>query len=108
VDGQDYKVVFTKMTTAPLELEAEKIATLPEPDHVVVNHYAQVKNARQTQAEDLVRYFHKTFHGVEAHEPQVKETNQALTLVSQYGLEKAKYLSLLQNSATNPSAKQQF
>ena len=92
MDGQDYKVVFTKSATHPVELEAGETAELPETDEVVVNHYAQVKDIRQTQAEELVRYFHKAFHGVDTHEPQVKESNQALTLVSQYSLEKAKYL----------------
>jgi hypothetical protein len=92
VDGHDYKVVFTKITARPAEVEAGEAATLPESDGIVVNHYAQVKDAHQTEAEELVRYFHKIFHGEEAHELQLKETNQALTLVSRYGLEKAKHL----------------
>jgi hypothetical protein len=36
----------------------------------------------------LVRYFHQVFHGVRTHEPQPKESNQAVVLIAQHGLDK--------------------
>jgi hypothetical protein len=89
-DGEDHKVVFIKGAAQVSEVEAEETVALPALGEVVVNHYARVKGASDLQAEELVRHFHKVFHGVSAHEPQTRECNQALTLVSQYGLEKAK------------------
>lgn len=87
-DGKDYKVVFTKAARMDQELELE--ADLAEPIPVVVNHYVQTKDALQLQAEELVSYFHKVFHEVNAHLPQSKEISQALSLISQYGLSKAR------------------
>ena len=85
-DGKDYKVIFVKGKVTPAE-------ELPAPESVVVNHYHQQQKSQQAlEAEELVQYFHKTFHGVDAHDPQSKETGQALSLVSQYGLEASKYI----------------
>ena len=58
-------------------------------DKVVINDYSKSKDLQTLQAEDLVKHFHQTFHGVSAHTPQSKETDQALDLVSRYGLEKS-------------------
>ena len=55
----------------------EEIAVLPDVGDVVVNHYAQVKDSGDMQAEELVRHFHRVFHAVTSHEPQTRETNQA-------------------------------
>jgi hypothetical protein len=70
----------------------EEAAVLPDVGDVVVNHYARTKSSSDVQAEELVRHFHRVFHAVPAHEPQTRETNQALALVSQYGLEKATHI----------------
>jgi hypothetical protein len=91
-DGEDYKVVFIKGATRVSEMIPEEIVVLPQVGDVVVNHYAQVKDSGDLQAEELVRHFHRAFHSVTAHEPQTRETNQALALVSQYGLEKARHV----------------
>jgi hypothetical protein len=90
-DGQDYKVVFVKGPARETAAAAGEDA-LPTPEPVVTNHYARAKDETILQAEEVVRQFHKTFHGITAHEPQTKETNQALSLVSQHGLEKAKHI----------------
>ena len=91
-DGEDFKVVFIKRATRESESLPEEIGILPEVGDVVVNHYARPKDIGNLQAEELVRHFHKVFHSVTEHEPQTRETNQALVLVSQYGLEKAKHV----------------
>jgi hypothetical protein len=89
-DREDYKVVFIKGAARVSEMTPEEVAVLPEAGEVVVNHYATVKDSSHLQAEALVRHFHKVFHAVVSHEPQTKETNQALALVSKYGLEQAR------------------
>src|ERR1051325_9873079 len=59
---------------------------------VVINHYQKQKSQPVLEAEELVGYFHQSFHGVDSHEPQDRETSQALSLVSQHGLEAAKHI----------------
>jgi hypothetical protein len=87
--GQDYKVVFVKGAARETATAADADA-LPAPEPVVINHYAKAKDETSLQDKELVRHLHQTFHGITAHEPQTKETNQALSFVSQHGLEKAK------------------
>ena len=97
-DNQDYKVVFRKgaMSLDPEDTPAVvaelghsvEIAAAP----VVVNHYATTKDPVAQRAEDLLRHFHKSFHEVDNHHPQAKETSQALTLISQHGLESARHV----------------
>jgi len=89
--GHDYKVVFIK-TTSRDAATVDEPGILPESEPVVINRYAGVKDEVRLNGEQLVRHFHKTFHGVSVHEPQLKETNQAVSLVSQYGFEKAKHV----------------
>jgi hypothetical protein len=92
VDGKDYKVGFSKGTVAALVISAtEKLPEAPKPG-VIINDYSKGKDALTVAAEDLVRLFYKNFHGVDKHEPQSRETNQALSLISQHGLEKATHL----------------
>ena len=89
-DGKDYKVVFTKASRT--EAEPEPQIPAGEGTSVVVNHYARAKDPFQAQAEELVRYFHEVFHSVHAHEPQLKETSQASTLLAQHGLEQCRHI----------------
>jgi hypothetical protein len=103
-DGQDYKVVFVKGASRDA-VPAPDDPALPGQEAVVINHYAKAKDDGRLQAEELVLYFHKTFHGITAHAPQLKETNQALSLVSQYGLVKAKHIV---NFAVVEAAKTKF
>jgi len=88
-DGLDYKVVFKKAVAAP-EL-AEPTADEVKPA-VVVNRYSRPKDALTKQGEQLARHFHRTVHGVADHDPQSKETGQAISLISQYGYEQAKFI----------------
>ena len=87
-DGKDYKVVFIK-TSRDQAGAVEALPSEPATD-LVVNHYARPQDPRQLEAEDLVRYFHQVFHGIGAHEPQLKETSQALVLIAQHGLDKCR------------------
>lgn len=89
-DKKDFKVVFVK--AARQELDVAETESLGEGTDVVVNHYAAAKDPLHRQADELVCYFHEVFHGVRNHEPQLKETNQALTLVGQHGLEQCRHI----------------
>jgi hypothetical protein len=91
-DKQDFKVVFIKGAARDAAQE-DKLLDAPadKTNPVIINHYKQhPKDPLQEAAEDTVRYFHKVFHGITSHDPQVRETNQALTLVSRYGAANAK------------------
>jgi len=89
-DGKDFKVVFIKgsrdQNEAVEELPAEAGSDL------VIHHYARPQNPAQLEAEELVRYFHEVFHGVISHEPQLKETSQALVLIAQNGLKDCRHV----------------
>jgi hypothetical protein len=96
-DGKDYKVVFQK---GRVQDEAELVGadsprgkSEPEaPAAVVVNHYAKSGDPVLRQAEELVQYFYKLFHGVDYHQPQAREMAHALSLISRHGLVQAKQI----------------
>jgi len=83
-DGKDYKVSFQKAARAET---AEEMLPATAPTPVVINDYSKQRDPLTSDAERLVQYFHKIFHGVDAHSPQSKETSQALSLIAQQGLE---------------------
>lgn len=88
VDGLDYKISFRKSAapeiSAPLGDDAQP--------GVVIHHYAKSKDPLASQAEEIVRHFHRIVHGVEHHEPRSKELGQALALLSQHGFERTKHI----------------
>src|SRR2546423_9781040 len=61
-------------------------------EEVLINDYSKTKDPLIVQAEQLVLHFHKTFLGTETHSPQSKETAQALSLLTKYGIEKARHV----------------
>jgi hypothetical protein len=89
-DGKDYKAVFVKVATARGDALIEESFEEPVARPIVINDYGNRKDPLMLDAEEVVRYFHKTFHGVDSHAPQSKETGQALSLVSQHSLTAAK------------------
>jgi hypothetical protein len=92
-DGKDYKAVFVKSTRAEIAADAARPTTrFAEAAPVVINDYSKTKDPAVIQAEEVVRYFHKVMHGVDMHQPQSKETGQAVRLVSQHGIEQAKFI----------------
>lgn len=90
-DGKDYKAVFQKVARAAfVEPEPDTRFTTQVP--IVINDYSKQRDPLTAEAENLIRYFHKTFHGVDAHSPQSKETSQALSLISQHGSEACRHV----------------
>ena len=88
IDRKDYKIVFKK-AASPDPVLATGDDVTPE---VVIHHYARPKDSSTAQAEELVTYFHHIVHGVNTHEPQSREMNQAVSLIGQYGPEKARHI----------------
>ncbi|PWU12014.1 MAG: hypothetical protein C5B51_01675 [Terriglobia bacterium] len=92
-DDKDYKVVFEKSPRSEFGAEAddvpEKFATAAA---VVVNDYSKAKDPALLQAEEVVAHFHKVVHAVDKHAAQSKELAQAISLITRYGLEQAKFV----------------
>jgi hypothetical protein len=84
-DSKDYKVIFKKSPQVfpidQLELPLEGPESPPEP-----------KDKIHVQADELVRYFHKKFQGVEKAYPSSKEIAQATGLIAQHGYDQARYI----------------
>jgi hypothetical protein len=91
-DGRDYKVVFVKVLSSRNDAVIEDGPQEGIVPAVVINDYGDRKDPLMLEAEELVRYFHKVFHGVDSHAPQSKEMGQALSLISQHGLQAAKHV----------------
>src|SRR5205807_8763474 len=92
-DGKDYKAVFQKSVRPDLmSVDTEPTTTFVTTEKIVINNYAEPRDNQVLHAEELVRHFHKIFHDVDGHHPQSKEISQALTLIAQYGLEKARFV----------------
>jgi hypothetical protein len=92
-DGKDYKLIFLKgkyETPQPDDLPATLVT---EP--VVVNHYADSKvPSPRADVEELVKFFHQTFHGIDKADLLTRELDQATALIGKYGSERAKHIVL--------------
>ena len=91
-DRLDYKVIFRKVSHSAAALEVGPAREEEPGSDVVIHDGSKQKDPSIVQAEELVQYFHKLFHGVEDPQPASKEIAQALTLITQHGLEHAKHV----------------
>ncbi len=93
-DGKDYKVIFKKARAEAVLARAEDAVSEEQANQtaVVVNHYGLRKDQSVVEAEELVSMFYRVFHGVSKHYPQPRETAQALTLISQHGVQQAQFV----------------
>lgn len=91
-DGKDYKAVFTKSSRDVLAAAERDTTKFAAPEPVIINNYSKKRDPVMTEAEDLVRFFQKVFHGVQSHTPQSKETAQALSLITRHGFDRAKHI----------------
>ena len=84
-DGADFKLVIRKgkatvaIAQEPKEQKAEVIA-LP------------IQSQEAREAEELVRHFHRLFHGAKESFPTGRALDQATTLIARHGAEKARHL----------------
>jgi hypothetical protein len=91
-DGKDYKIVICKgprqvglesPQAKGKEIEQGRGEQPPqEPESPPI----------KAQADELVRHFYQIFHGREVETPQSPAVDQAITLIAQYGVERAKYI----------------
>jgi hypothetical protein len=91
-DKLDYKVIFQKASHSAAVVEGGPAIEEEPGSDVVVNDYAKQKDPTVVQAEELVQYFHKLFHGVDDPQLASKEIAQALTLITQHGLAHARHV----------------
>jgi hypothetical protein len=91
-DGTDYKAVFQKIARATFAQEQELATKFVTVEPVVINDYSKTRDPGVAQASEVVKHFHRTIHGIDQYEPQSKELGQALRLLTQYGIEKTKYI----------------
>jgi hypothetical protein len=89
-DGKDYKAVFQKSSRPEFAAALETTTKFAASEPVIINDYSKNGDPLRLEAEELVRFFHLTFHGVTSHLPQSKETAQALSLITQHGGEKSR------------------
>jgi hypothetical protein len=84
-DGADLKLVVRKgKATEAITTEAQSnVLTFPVPAE---------KDEPPNEAEELVKHFHKVFHGAEEAYPTTKAIDQAATLIARHGVAKARHI----------------
>lgn len=82
-DGKDYKLTVSKGSSLFKQAEFRAPAAERGP--------AATEEA-PTQPDELVRHFHKVFHGLDDARPQSKELSHATALIAQHGFDRAKYI----------------
>jgi hypothetical protein len=90
-DKRDYKIVIEKKSVREFTERVEDqrdVAVLVQPNSVERSAAPVIEE----QADAVVRYFHKLFHGVGDHRPLSKELSQAVSLIATLGYEKARYV----------------
>ncbi|HZM22797.1 MAG TPA: hypothetical protein VFC02_13695 [Anaerolineales bacterium] len=86
-DDSDFKLIVRKSAHATLPAAFLPIgATGEQPQH------AQIETELMTQAKELVAYFFKRFHNLEASIPSSKAINQAISLITKYGCDAARHI----------------
>jgi hypothetical protein len=91
-DKLDYKVIFQKASYSAAAVAGERTSEEEPSSDVVIHDYSKPRDPTVAQAEELVQYFHKVFHRVDDSQPASKEIAQALTLITQHGLEHSKHV----------------
>lgn len=94
-DKRDYKIIITKSSikNEPDEAEVPQLdVRAPTTPKVVINHYQRPMDASKLKARELVRYFYRTFHGVEQDDIPDKAVDQATVLIATHGEEKSRYI----------------
>jgi hypothetical protein len=90
-DGKDYKLVIRKGAREPV-IEEGSDAQEERGEQYSNKASPATKTEITIQAEELVRYFHQIFHATEVTHPLSTAVGQAVALIAQYGVEKAKYI----------------
>ena len=83
-DGADFKAVFRKGQT-----KGERAKVIPPSE---AEERTEVIPPAMSQAEDLVRHFHRVFHGAEGALPTARALDQAADLIARLGMERARHV----------------
>ncbi len=86
-DGKDYKLIVRKGKSTTIGGEG---AT--EPRAEIVSPPLPAKDSPTAQAEELVRHFHRVFHGAEEALLTARALDQAASLITQLGMERARHV----------------
>ena len=85
-DGKDFKIVIRKGSIGKRQRVVES-EEYPLNDSVIKH-----QNSGDTQAKELVQYFHSVFHHINHHTSSAKAISQAATLIAQYGYDAARFI----------------
>jgi hypothetical protein len=88
-DEKDYKLTVSKGGS---HIRRDEIHEPAPKRGVASQEFSAEKSPTTTEAEELVRYFHRLFHNLTQIYPQSKEITHATTLIAQHGVERAKYI----------------
>ena len=87
-DQKDYKVLFRKGPAIGLPAAAQDSREVPATISLAVTE----RSSADQQGEQLIRYFHNVFFGVEASSTRPRHRDLAATIVARYGWDLAKYI----------------
>jgi hypothetical protein len=85
-DGKDFKLVIRKGRAG------KSIVAHSEPSSVVPLPGPEPQGEPSNEAQDLVRHFHRVFHGTEECHPSGKALDQAAGLLARCGMKKARHV----------------
>ena len=85
-DGKDFKIVVRKGSIGKRQRVVES------EEYQLNNSSIEHQNSGDTQAKELVQYFHQLFHNAKHHTPSVKAIGQAVTLIAQHGYDVARFI----------------
>jgi hypothetical protein len=92
-DNTDFKLVIRKSAREPLPGTAHHHEVSNAGDESAPEAQpTATANELTNQAKDLVGYFFKRFHNVEKSYPNSKAINQAISLITQYGIDEARHI----------------
>lgn len=92
-DGKDYKVVFRKGSAPKVQDNVDATPTQSEGGSEQKGQsYAPQPTDAEQKGEELLRYFHKVFFGLEATATRSRHRDLATALIAQHGWEVAAYI----------------
>ena len=92
-DDTDYKLIIRKSVRVGLPITQPLFDSRTGASAADAQpHPSVVANEVTIHAKELVAHFYKRFHNVEASYPNSKAINQALSLITQYGIDQARHI----------------
>jgi hypothetical protein len=90
-DGKDYKVIFIKNSRELLaDSSGDTQNLIPTWERIESDLHSE--GPYEDQAHELINYFSQYFYGYDVKYPRRKAINQAISLITRYGLEISKFI----------------